>query len=489
MNHNYSSDARIIKNYVFLSLTGVLIGSAFIVACNFPQRWFYAAVAGMVLLSILMISIDHIEKLLFFLFVFSLSIELGVSFFYEPYSGGGHELRLSLSDIFFVMLLASWRRATINRNKADKLDKKLSLTIAIFIILSILSLFAAINIPLGLFEIIRLIKVMFIFFFFAYYIDSQNKLNTAISISLIALLAHLFIGAFQWIYDKDLGLGILGERSMQLNEWSSVPLVRIGGLIGHPNAFALYLTITLPLCLYMFVHEKRPHHRIFYITLLISGTLMIIATQSRGAWAACFLGFAMVSVIFLIRAKRYKINRLVIMSCILIITGILASLSYKVINKRIMLDDKKSAASRIPMMIDSLNMIKHNPLIGVGINNYTLAIPSYDVTGIHHIWRDTVVHNLFLLVAAESGIFSSICFIVIWMAVMMIVAKIIGRPRKEQFVLGLSFLFSITSFLVISMVDPNYRFYPAVQRQLWFVVGLILAAYRLFPRKAEPTSK
>jgi O-antigen ligase len=467
---------------------GVLIGSALIGACNFPQRWFYAAVAGMVFLSILMISIDHIEKFLFFLFVFSLSIELGASFFYEPYSGGGHELRLSLSDIFFVMLLASWRRATINRNKADKLDKKLYLTIAIFIILSILSLFAAKDIPLGVFELTRFIKVILIFSFFAYYIDSQNKLNTAISISLIALLPQLLIGAFQWIFDKGLGLGFLGEMSMRSNEWSSVPLVRVGGLIGHPNAFATYLTITLPLSLYMFVRDKKPLRRIFYITLLISGTSIIIATQSRSAWVACCLGFTMVFATFMTRAKRYRINRLVIVFCTLASIGILGSLSYKVINKRILLDDKRSAASRIPMMIDSLNMIKHNPLLGVGINNYTLAIPSYDVTGIHHIWTDTVVHNLFLLVAAESGIISSICFIVIWIVVMRIVAKILGRPRKEQFVLGLSFLFSITSFLVISMVDPNYRFYPAVQRQLWFVVGLILAANRLFVRKAEPTS-
>ena len=58
----------------------------------------------------------------------------------------------------------------------------------------------------------------------------------------------------------------------------------------------------------------------------------------------------------------------------------------------------------------AVNIIKHKPFFGVGLNNYTLISPKYDNTGITEVFNHPV-HNIYLLYAAEVGIPGAVCFV------------------------------------------------------------------------------
>ena len=54
-------------------------------------------------------------------------------------------------------------------------------------------------------------------------------------------------------------------------------------------------------------------------------------------------------------------------------------------------------------------LIKNNPIFGVGIGNFIIEI-SYLLTG-YPVWMAEPVHNLFILVLVEIGIFGLLSFI------------------------------------------------------------------------------
>ena len=68
-----------------------------------------------------------------------------------------------------------------------------------------------------------------------------------------------------------------------------------------------------------------------------------------------------------------------------------------------------SIEERLKLWTKTLNMISENPLLGVGIGNWKIIIPSYGTTGLRseqgevHFQRP---HNDFLWILAETGIIS-----------------------------------------------------------------------------------
>jgi O-antigen ligase len=75
------------------------------------------------------------------------------------------------------------------------------------------------------------------------------------------------------------------------------------------------------------------------------------------------------------------------------------------LKRRLFEEDYGAAQVRIPLAQVALNIIRHHPLLGVGLTNYVAAAPAYDQT------KEAVsftfprpVHNEFLLIAAETGL-------------------------------------------------------------------------------------
>ena len=188
-------------------------------------------------------------------------------------------------------------------------------------------------------------------------------------------------------------------------------------------------------------------------------------------------------ILFIVKKNVFGRGRWAGWIAILVSIFLVVIMCYGTISRRVMLDDRGSAASRIPMMVDAIKIIGENPLVGVGINNYALVVPKYDITGIHREWHATTVHNLFLLVTAESGIVAGLAFTIFWILVLIQAWRLIRLQDSAYVSLGIVLFMSVTSFIMVHQVDPNYRFYPAVQRQIWLIAGIVTAATRLIDRK------
>jgi O-antigen ligase len=68
---------------------------------------------------------------------------------------------------------------------------------------------------------------------------------------------------------------------------------------------------------------------------------------------------------------------------------------------------EESFFQRLELAKNALQLIKQNPLIGVGLNNFIVNLPKFQKGQI--LWLQPV-HNIYLLVAAETGIIGLLIF-------------------------------------------------------------------------------
>jgi len=70
---------------------------------------------------------------------------------------------------------------------------------------------------------------------------------------------------------------------------------------------------------------------------------------------------------------------------------------------------EKPVQERIQLIKFSLEMIKSNPILGVGLNNFIVRLPEYWQSGQIRLLQP--VHNIYLLILAETGLVGLIIFL------------------------------------------------------------------------------
>jgi len=220
------------------------------------------------------------------------------------------------------------------------------------------------------------------------------------------------------------------------------------------------------------------------ITLGVSGLLLLVGL-SRGAWAAALLGALAVSVVYW---RHRIIGSTHLMGAV--VAGVL-SLSalvavYPQIVYRLTEPDDRSTESRLVLNDQAFAIIEAHPLTGVGFASYNRA--AHEISGprwgsISSDYQDMilqlVVHNHYLLVAAQMGIPALLfwCYLLFSMARQ---AWPISRWRDPgAMALGVGLgcaLISQMLFLASDNYDVDIRVFL-----LWLTAGLLQALTRLRP--------
>ncbi len=209
----------------------------------------------------------------------------------------------------------------------------------------------------------------------------------------------------------------------ELRRW-----LRAYGSLPHPNILGGFLAVCLliNIILYFDLHKKlmgatSATANKYKIGILVSISFFIInfigllLTFSRSAW----LGFAVGTIIFLIsgfftyKRKEAFINAFKLIFIIIIISSIFLWLFREPATNRFVISNRlenKSVQERIDYNQDALQIIKNNSWFGTGIKNYGLAIHR-DINAERTVYEYQPVHNTFLLVWAETGIFGLLFFV------------------------------------------------------------------------------
>jgi O-antigen ligase len=225
-------------------------------------------------------------------------------------------------------------------------------------------------------------------------------------------------------------------------------------------------------------HGISQRWRLAAMVVVVVGLAAAIYTLSRGAWLS--LGLAATVLVWWgmrrrVIARSYAVLGLMGM---LVIAVLVNSLTGGAIMERLTGPDLGSAQSRIPLMRGALAVIADHPLLGSGLNNYATVIRSYDLSGeFTEFGLLPVVHNLYLLIAAELGLLGLGAFLWLLAALGSKGIRFLYRQPspslRTALVAGL--LAGGLASLLHHLVDFGLLGEPQLTYTFWFLAGLLVA--------------
>jgi O-antigen ligase len=117
-------------------------------------------------------------------------------------------------------------------------------------------------------------------------------------------------------------------------------------------------------------------------------------------------------------------------------------------------------------------MIGEHPILGVGLNNYSVALPQYAGPEFTGAFLSTV-HNKFVLTWAETGIFALVALLAFLGAVLTAGFRLARSPDPVIAVVAIA----LTAGLVGQLIHMNVDIFKGrPQIQLLFLVGAVMSA-------------
>ena len=258
--------------------------------------------------------------------------------------------------------------------------------------------------------------------------------NSAITILIIVLLQRgralrgtiwtliivgFFLGTlsvFQYFTRTfDRAYGGFAQASLQQIVGSS-DNYRIGGPIGDPNFFAQIMIVLVPIALERTLHEKRLILRAVALWTMLMSVACVIFSYSRGgllALVVCLMAWFLVNP-----PGRLQLPILIISMVLAIIYIIPAGYVSRVMElgqffqtQGTLRTSDPSLRGRISENLAAWDMFRTHPLFGVGWNTYPYLFPFYSKEiGLANVATEREAHNLYLEVAAETGIVGLFAF-------------------------------------------------------------------------------
>jgi len=186
----------------------------------------------------------------------------------------------------------------------------------------------------------------------------------------LSLAIQVFLALYQVIVEKSAGLWIIGERQFSISTPGIAKFVALGGhqllrgygTFPHPNVLAGF-------CLLLLVANRK---NLIGSFLALLGILL---SFSLLAWG--------LALVFL--AYRYLRSPKLLMILPLLLVFFRG----------------ESVSRRIALLSIAWELFKKSPIFGVGLGNFIPSMPNQAFDKIY-FWQP--VHNIFVLVAAETGI-------------------------------------------------------------------------------------
>jgi len=261
---------------------------------------------------------------------------------------------------------------------------------------------------------------------------------------------------------------------------------RATGTLPHPNTLALYINMMNMIFLSFVINDKSMGwQRYVYWAALAMGSLIILATFSRGGLAVmvlCYIVIIMLS--FTDRIRLSKVRVVVLMALLSLPLAIKVAPS---IIERFETAPVNAQTSRERANDAALAMADHNWL-GVGLNNYSHAINETQFSRFIPLKMDRgIVHNIFLLHAAEMGwiglaLFVSLILYFQWMA-----ARLIFK-RLDNIVswVAIGIFAAMASLWIQSTLEWAFR-QTYITVEYFMLAGFLAALPRIL--KQTPTRK
>jgi len=323
---------------------------------------------------------------------------------------------LNILKIFIPIVFLFWLASSLLR-KTILLDNRLRFwLLLIFLLIVFLSFFWTPAPKSALRKILFLLSTALIYpsfyaaSFSAVFVNKFLK-NLIFGAFLVACVSLIFF-LLQFIIGLDPTLHILriytmpvflgDSLSILVNQYSSwlvniagTTILRTFGTFPDPHLFSLYLSMLLPINIYLYKQLAQKKYLVFFAVMLLA----VLLSFSRSAYLAIIIGF-MFLLFNSISQSLFK--KKILLMYITFISLLFLVIIPNPLTLRLQSSfnlQEGSNSGRIEMWETAWTLIKENPYWGVGLGGFAETLNS--ALGIRN---PIYAHNLFLDFGAETGI-------------------------------------------------------------------------------------
>jgi len=298
------------------------------------------------------------------------------------------------------------------------------------------------------------------------------------------IIASIVVGAslasvdalWQMVFGKDFIRG----NELILN----IGLKRATAAFPNANVLGVYLSALAPVIIGLALFYWKGMKKAITVVLGCIVALGILVTFSRGTALALYCALLILGIV---RRNKIMVGLLILLVAI---APVILPSQIKTWAKSIHYNPVVFMlnADRISIYRNTVNMIEHHPIIGVGFNTFSLNYPLYKLsepegaeTGAH-----MYAHNHFLQMAGEIGLLGLGVFL--WL--LWCLFRSFGRIWRQGSgtvagVVALALIAGISAFLINGLTETSL-YYSRVAHVFWFLIGLLLSMPRSMEEKKSP---
>jgi len=386
-----------------------------------------------------------INKVLFFLFLILLPTQLGKHFFLPFSYLSGVRVDYLAPTVYLTDMIVFFL-AIVNYKTVFKFFKNKRILFGLFLLL-INVLFSRLPV-ISLYWLTKIVEFLVILSL-AKKITKTLKEKFILTAFLLSGLFELFLSIVQFI-NKHSVQGIFyyfGERFISLSlpgvakaSLQGIEFLRPYGTFSHPNSSSGFF-----LLLYFFVltNKKFNQHVVLKHLFLLVSSLLIFLSFSKIA----ILTYLLLSLIFYIRSKKSFCRICFVARAVVIFIISLIFLRATT--------DPLTVEKRIELVKNSLAIIFHFPIYGVGMGSYLLEQAKFSSK--YYLFFNQPVHNIFLLFFSEFGLVIGGIIVIISMS-----------PIKKFVKLN-------PYLILIIAITGSFDHYWLTLQQNFLLVGIVIA--------------
>ena len=246
-------------------------------------------------------------------------------------------------------------------------------------------------------------------------------------------------------------------------------MVRTAGTFTHPAWLALYLSLTIPLTLYMLWSARRALHRTLWTLAAVIQAVAIFYTHARMGYLGMVLGV----VLFLIRRR----GGTAIVLWAVLVTAATYPLWPTTFQTRVesILDytSSESSRTRIGQQLVGLWMFRDHPVTGVGPGNFEENVKRY-TDRVPDRWRVEVIgaHNLYVEVLAELGVQG----LVVLLLILVYAWRAAQQLRRRAPTTSTALLYEAMGASLLVFAFSAFFVHAQYQKEWWLLLAVITAA-------------
>jgi len=462
---------------------GVTCGCLIGLIRNVPAKEWAPIFAAATFVLVLAVA-RHRERWCVFLFLVTAPLPMhGFLLKLDPVHGGGAlGIYVVAADVPLIALYVLWFLEWARRqNGGTYRPNRFIVWFLPFLIMGGLSIIYSVQPLWAACEWLRWLRVLLILFY-AIKRFRPSEMNWYLSALAPSTILQSTLAVLQSLTHSHLGLDRLGifgsggteEITQELAGGES--LYRGLGLTSHPELLSSYLLLLLPVFALLLLVDRRKPFQLLWSAAFCVGVGGLVATMSRTAWV-CFLAVGMLAFILAVFLSILTPKKAIVVCVVVMMSGgVLALTQSSLILKRFHSDFSESWKLRAQLNDTALDIATDFPLGGVGLNNYTLVYPHYDRAFANQMVEMdnliTAVHNVYLLVLAETGVLGLAAFLAFYFRVFWGTSRSMLRMSRFNRAVALGILSGLLAAMLCDLTEISL-FFEIVMYTVPVLVGMI----------------